>query len=361
MQYSTAEISELAIGQLLPSELQVANEAFNGFADLFGREWIDNYFRGCHFPGHVLELVSLWQDWSLVRRLAGAEKLQERWRSGVEDGGVRTEVRVVAHFLRAGATVELFPVIGSGKVPDFRFQADSNVDWVYAEASMRGISNVRRLAQQTVTRVSEAAGQVVPGMHGKVAVLRQPSSDELETMVSWLATLTSPDETRLDDLAVFFAAPLEDNTEDRIDQLVPLPRFFSTSFSSVDGLIRQRGTAWLSALDNAAQQVLEAEASQLPKDSPAMVFLDLSSVAGGYRAWESLIEKRFSPLFNTRISAVVLFQHNLSVDTVQGRVCLKTEGRLIVNPHAKKTLPSLALRPVQSMFHSVDIGLNNSN
>jgi hypothetical protein len=86
--------------------------------------------------------------------------------------------------------------------------------------------------------------------------------------------------------------------------------------------------------DLRGQQVIDAEARQLPKQGPGLICIATSH--GGY--WKSLIERSFSPTIRRRISGVLLFQTGLL--PWEHGVELQTAGRLLSNPYARLQLPS---------------------
>jgi hypothetical protein len=342
MHYSRSEIEELGIEQLSQVQIEEAFEAFNGFAEIFGRAWIEAYFGSSNSPLLVSNIVSLWEDWSAVKELEGASKLLDRWKQGVYEQGVSAELRVVAHFSRVGVEVELFPQVGS-RVCDFRFRLAD--DWVYAEVSRRGVSEVLRRRSDILEKVAQASANAVDGMHGKTAILRDLDEEEVEHLLSWLSTSRSQGRATRDDLAVFIADSIDSGTND-IDQLVSEPRLYCTRGIINNHRIVQRGTACLSMSDEAIQEAFKTEVSQLPRDQPAMVFLDVSGVVGGYKACCSTIQRRLQPNINTRVSAVTLYQ------VASGGDGPEINGALLLNQYARNPLSESEIGLVRSFVGS---------
>jgi len=345
MSYSRSEISELALGQLKSEDLDQAVEAFKGFERLFGRSWLDKKFQGTQSAVLVLYVVSLWEKWTLVKALEGSEGILKRWKAGIDEAGVSAEVRVLAHLVSMQAKVHLFPQVGN-RFSDFRFQVDSQ--WIYGEVSRRGISKVRKRSTEILQRVATAAAAAIGDKHGKVAVLRDLEDNDLERLVSWLASFSNCEETQLDDLAVFHAGSM-DSTIDQdksLIQLVAKPRLFVTSFSRPDDDTLQKGSACMCVSDQSAQEILETEAAQLSLDHPGVVILDISSVIGGCSEWYPLIQRRLQPDINTRISGVLLLEIALGHD---GPI---TRGSFLINPHARNPLPASAIALFESAISS---------
>ncbi len=327
--FTKEEIQELSLGQLSEHELDEANTAFNGFARLFGRKWVTDYFRG-QSAVFSRALIRYWRDWATVGTFPNAEQLIGRWRAGVDEMGVATEILVLASLARRGGQPELFVEI-DGRVPDCRIREDAQADWVYVEMSARGLSEIRRRGQDILWRVSHAAADAVPGMHGKVALLRPPSAEELEEVVRWLAQRPNSGDA-LTDIAEFYTDTIESGIggNDVLEQRVPRPRMFSTRV--VTGERLAKGSASLRISDEAADRALQGEAEQLPREQAGVVVLDVSGVIDGIDAWTPLIGRRFQPGINRRIGGVILMARNLSV------AGLKMRSELLVNPHAAKPL-----------------------
>jgi len=342
MPYTTSEIRQLGLNQLSDIQLDQALEAFNGFCQDFGRPWVEGYFKGAMSPYLVRAIVNLWQDWSSVKGLPCSEQLTQRWQAGIREGGVQTEVQVVAALMRQGARVELFPVAGS-RVPDFRYQVSDA--WVYAEVSKREFSQAAGSCQLLLTKVAAAAAKAVPGRNGKVVVLRELTQNDLDRLINWLDALGGEGRHDFEDIAVFDMDTLESgiDREDGIFQLVGNPKQFVAWISFNEGSGTSKGSACAQATDTAAPEVLEREAEQLPHEGPGIVWLDVSRIVGGIEEWVPLIQRRLQPSLNRRISAVVLFSTEIHSDG------LHTTWRLLSNPHARVPIPPPELGAIQKV------------
>ncbi len=339
MAYSRSEIHELGLGRLTEGQLDRAVIAFNGFDSLFGGQWVEAYFKNSRSHRLVLLVISLWEDWSTISGLPGADALRKRWADGPNKQGVESEIRVATNLARNGSVVELEPSVGVR--PDNRFNAGGN--WVYSEVAKRGITKLKRRAEMILDRAAVAAGEAVPGMHGKVAILRGLTNEELERVIAWLRSITGPGEATLEDLAFFQTDDLAcpSSFEDQFAQLVPEPRLLSVYLGSKDGTVSGKGTACLCVSDQAAQQFLEEEATQLPSGPPGIVWIDLSRVVGGIDEWTPLIRRSFESTRNTGIAAVVLFK---SVLDDGGPV---TRWSILVNPHAGSPLRNAEIQVLE--------------
>ncbi len=342
MSYTRSELEELGLRQLSAAELDQALEAFNGFCQDFGRPWLEGYTKRALSPHLVLAVVTLWEDWSLLKGLPGWGQLAQRWRAGVEEQGVKTEVRVVAALLRERARVELFPH-AANSVQDFRYRVSDA--WVYAEVSKRDVSEVVRSGELMLSQVADAAAEAVPGRHGKVAVLRELTEQEVNRLLGWLRSLGAEGRKDFQDIAAFDTDTLESGIgrHDALFDRVGIPKLFSTKVSLLQGGVGARGSACAQISDTAAQEILKREAAQLPREGPGIVWLDVSTIVGGIDEWVPLIQRRFQPSINRRISAVVLFS------TVIGSGGLKTTWQLLSNPNARTPIPLAELEVIRTI------------
>ncbi len=345
MHFTEQEIGELGINQLTPEEIGKAKIAMNGLIDEFSREWVTQHFQGGKAASFVRQITSIWDDWSLVKRLSRSDSIRARWSLGIHNEGVTTELFIIASLMRAGAEVELFPP-SNGRVPDCRFRFDVNDIWTYAEISKRQMSELLRRSHEAINKISVAASKVIQGMHGKVALLKLPSDEELREILEWISAIRQPNEMNLRDLAVFYADPIDSpsDTTQRIDELLTAQHLFGVHFAIDHGITTKKGTTAVSVDDQSAQQMLESEAAQLPREFPNVIFLNISSVLGGLDKWEPLIRRRLQPNINTRIGAVVLFQWSLAAEG------LLTEGTVIVNPYAMHRISEKIINEIQTFL-----------
>ncbi len=340
--YSKFEVADLSLGQLTDGELDEALAAFNGFSEIFGRAWIDNYFHGAQIPGFVRSIMAMWDDFQTANHLPRFETIVGRWRHGIDQLGVTAELRVFAQLCRAGLDLELFPPIPS-RVPDARIRITPEQPWTYLEVSQRAISRLRNDAESVMLRISEKAADSRPGVHSKVAILRQPAEHELERILSWLASLPASG-SRLGDLAILYLEPFETavDTNDVLYYHVPQPCLFTTWLAS--SMPPKKATVCICIKDTGAEQMLKDEAKQLPPSQPSIIILDTSSVIGDIASWEPLIRRRFQPRINTRIGTVVLTR---CYNAAAGR---QAESKVLVNPYAKIPIDPEIVRRLERAF-----------
>lgn len=364
MQYSKENILRIAYGQLTLDELDRAVVAIDGFVKLFGKSWIDNYFRWDEFKRSfqdviddpawleehfkvgslaILDIISYWEDWGLLQSKVGAQKTLKRWKDSVRAQGILSEIFIAANFVRAGTQVELEPKLDTGKRADCRFRFDSDDDWTYVEVSRRGASQTRKAAKDFLQKAARAAARVVPGLLGQVVILRLPSAEGAGEMLAWLDSIKDTGEQRLGDLAVFFTGLPGQGLPgdlDRVAHLVKGATPFSSPYAGDDMNI---GIAWLDIRDNMYLKIIKDEREQLPEDKAGIVAIDVSEVIG-FKWLPDLAHEVFQAPESSQISALVFFR---ILHAGEGR---RIEGQVLLNPYTKNSLSSRAIILLQEMF-----------
>lgn len=353
MQYSKETILRIAYGQLTPDELDRAGVAIDGFVTLFGKSWIDNYFRLDEFNRSVqgvtddpawleehfrvgslpiLDIVSYWEDWCLLRDKEGAEKTLKRWKNKVSAEGVVSEIFIAAHLVRASTEVELEPVLNNGN------------EWVYVEVSRRGEpteSQAKTRAEYIRQKAAKAAAHVVSGLLGTVVILRESNDEEVEKILSWLGTIQDPGEQKLDDLAVFFTGLPGQSFPGDLDRVFQLMKGVKPSSSYCDdtGL----GMAWFDIRDNMHLKITKDEREQLPEDKEGIVFINASGVVG-FKWLPDLAQEVFQMPESAQISGLVFFR---ILHAGEGR---RVEWHVPLNPHTKNPLGPRAKKLLQDVL-----------
>ena len=340
--FSKAEIADLAVHQITDPELEEAGTAFNGFSSIYGRRWIDEYFGGAQIPGYVRRIMGLWRDYSLIRKLPRSGEITERWRSGINENGVATELSILADVFRTGVELELFPPI-LGRVPDARIRLSQAQPWTYVEASQRAMSKIQRDSEAAMQRIVAKARDALPTVHSKFAILRLPTELEIQRIIDWLCSRPESG-AALEDLVMLWIESLDSavGVNDELCEHVPEPRLFMTQVAG--GKPLTKATVAMRIEDRGAAGLLEEEAGQLPSSEPGMVIIDTSRVLGGPDAWEPLICRRLQPSINTRIGAVILTRN------LYGAKGRESESITITNCHAATPIDSALLERLKGGF-----------
>ena len=306
MNYSKSEIKELSLNQFSEPQLKRAFEAFNGIAQLFGKDFIDIRFKNCRCPSEVIYITELWENWKIVEPFKKSCKIIKRWKDGLYNQGINPELFVFAHLIKNGILSELFPCINNIE-PDCSINLNNQT--IYIEITSRDRSENFKRGTKILGKIAKVAGETFKGSHAKLAILRLPTDNELKRITYWLQNSTNVNEGKLDDLAYFYLDTTESslNKGDRLMEYIPPHSHYATFFGR-----GMKGTAGIYIDDIVAEELLKREAQQLPKQYPGIICIDASSVSCGYEKWIPLIKRRFQPKINKRVSAVLLFSIALS-------------------------------------------------
>jgi hypothetical protein len=306
MSYTKSEIKELSLKQFSESQLKRALEAFNGIAQLFGKDFIDKKFKGYRCPSEVIYITELWENWKIIEPCKNSIKIIKRWKEGLYEEGISAELFIFAHLIKSGIVPELFPCI-ENKEPDCRINLNNQI--IFIEITHRNRSENFKKGIEITGKVARLAGKTFKGSHAKIAILRLPTNNDFKIITHWLQNIGAINEGKLGNLAYFYLDTIESplNKKDRLNKYIPPHSYYATFLEK--GI---KGTAGLYIDDIVAKEILEREAQQLPKQYPGIICIDTSSVSCGYENWIPLIKRRFQPKINKRISAVLLFSISLS-------------------------------------------------
>jgi len=340
MYYSKSEINELSLEQFSESQLKQSLEAFNGIAQIFGREFIDKRFKGHRCPSEVIYITELWENWKIIEPLENSIKIIKRWKEGLYEEGLSAELYIFAHLTKSGIVPKLFPSI-ENKEPDCRINVNNQI--IYIEITKRNKSKKLKRGMEIIGKVARLAGKTFKGSHAKIAILRLPTNNDFKIITHWLQNVGAINEGKLDNLAYFYLDTLESSMSknDRLNKYIPPHSHYATYFEK--GI---KGTAGLYIDDIEAKEILKREAQQLPKQYPGIICIDASSVSCGYENWIPLIKRRFQPKINKRISAVLLF----SISLTNKKTIIN--GCFISNPFARYPIDSSIKCIFEKMFNT---------
>lgn len=172
-------------------------------------------------------------------------------------------------------------------------------------------------------------------------LLRDPNSEELEELVQETIALAARAEVltkEFGDVAIV--------TVNRLPPCVVEPQDYGRELGPIIGFARgfvENGVPTKSVAvrvpvaDQRALKILTREARQLPIHEPGLIMIDLSSVPGAFRDWETLLLRRLQPTIHTRVSAICLIRWGTC--STSGGEAVIPDVRLIENDHAVMPLP----------------------
>jgi hypothetical protein len=318
MSYSKSEIEELSLRQFSESQLQRALKAFNGLAQLFGREFIDEIFGNAKVPSLVMYITETWENWKLVEPLKKSEEIVKRWKEGFYKNGIIQELDIFAHLIRCGIVPDLFPSVGTKKA-DCKINYNKQI--IYIEVTHRDLSK----RMEKVIRISDKIHKSVEEIFGKrsnrvrMEILRLPANEnELKKVINWLQDMRNKNKEKLDDLVCF---SLEEKTEDG--------QLLSIDFGPT-----------------VREDIISSKSEQLPEDSSGIICFDTSVVGQDFKDWIKSVERIFQSSLYERLSAIFLYNKPLS----NKKTILN--GCFINNPFARYPIDSSIKCIFEKMFNT---------
>jgi hypothetical protein len=95
--------------------------------------------------------------------------------------------------------------------------------------------------------------------------------------------------------------------------------------------------------DHRVQRLLTAELHHFSRDETNVLVVDVGRSAGSIRSWSPQIERRFQPIMNRRLGAVVVYQ------LVQSNPSYRYRWQVLQNPHAYRAVPDAVIHAVRML------------
>jgi hypothetical protein len=346
-------------GGRVATEPSAVVEAFERVEAVLGRDWIEQsrvhplvvpkgsppqttVVRG---SDPVLTVVQMGGLLASLEGIPAVDTLMKKLRRG--ERAAMAEATAI-HLLRqhpSDSVVELEPTVPvagrSDRKGDFRVRRNGD-PWTYVEVS----ATDRNATEREVLRLLERLGEPVHSMSGSFALelffRSLPGEDEVEAILGRVRDLDGRADSFSEELPEGLGTFVYDPTGDPTDVS---PRVLNEPYRPGLGraaVVHREGevrsiSVRLPYADNRGRKKLGKESLQLPRNDPGLVMIDTAGAPGSRQSWEPAIR---GDLHNhTRVSAVCLFRWASMPQNDLAEVVSVT-GRLIVNPSARRTLPS---------------------
>lgn len=339
--YTELDLKEIGYGQLATKYYSRSLTALNGLLDLFGLEWVedeivvqkitdeyiiktlgkDKLYSGI---GSLERLVFLWEDIQLIKDLRGFDDLLEKVKTNLRFDNVDLEISIAADLIRNKASVELEPSVEKG-FADCRFKIADYEFWTYCEISRRDNSKVKSSIEEKGEEISNLVSLINPRKHCVILILKEIGDSEYSKLISWLKS--NPEEGKLDDLAIFFTAEHSRDVTLKAFEYISTPISVRQSGDVARGTV---GSVYFHIPDKGAKSKLNEKRHQLPLNELCVLFIDLTSVAGGFTDWEKQIEFK-NPV--KHFSAIVLFTDGMH------STGFRREMKIVDNTKSSNPLP----------------------
>ncbi len=323
-----------------------AVEAVSAANAVQGRDWVMNSTNPS--PGvssfgvlSFLPVYVLGRRVALVRDSLGFEKLVARLRN--DDRAAHSELAAIdllcSREADARTEIEFEPEVLVGKHnrhPDLRIRRRGE-SWTYVEVTQLHRSKASSVASALLHRLSETLMEIPGSFTLEVVLLCHPRADQEDEIAGCAAELCQGEENRrlIDQVAWLIRKPDGDasEVEPTVIEGDVEPRMVVVHAISGAGAPERQVILRVPFADQRAEDVMTAEAKQLPKNESGLVMVDVAGQPSAFDAWPPLITRRFTPTLNTRIAGVCMFMH--AIHGVNGWM---PTTKLATNPHAKVPL-----------------------
>ncbi len=294
--------------------------AFALVEELLGRQWVESRHEhgGVRVTGShpVAAVISMGRRLQAVRHASGIDTLLERIRAG--DYAAHAELTAAYLCVPSDAPVALefgapAQVGNRERVPDFRLRQEDE-PWVYVEVTAPDISELQHHAQILLEHLATFLTDIPLGSAAEVMVRRDPTEEEVGTIVETLRSqlqVAGPSQRDLPGLALLLVRHAEPGQIVVEDHGEPnIPRIGLARFELREGRGRHLAVRYAFS-DQRAEAFLTSEARQLPRDTPGLVMVDVSRATGAFDAWQPLLARRLRPRQHTRVSSITLFSSGM--------------------------------------------------
>ena len=317
-------------------------DSFGRVELVLGRPWLDSSLAsGTVGPAVTLPVHMLGEHLAAIEHALDKEKLVARLLKG--DRAAFSELHAIALCVpndRVEIEIEPPIIVGNGpRVPDFRVRMHGE-PWVHVEVTAPTASETALAAQGAASELVRIA-TLRDGMTIQVRFRREPLESDQQAAAEDLDAIQLG--------AVIDRAMFVMHASPATHEVAPIGGdesgrpIYGCMTGLVDGDRRSAIVVRVPYTDERAQQVLDAEAKQLPKEGPGLVCV--LTTYGAY--WSDLIERSYSPKIRRRISGALLFQSGIRGSESGYR--LPTTGRLVANRHARTPLPDWLLTHLETL------------
>jgi hypothetical protein len=325
----------------------VAVEAFNRVECSLGPTWMT----GCrgptetaYGPAPTLGVISMGRRLAVLDGIPNTDQLLKKLRSGDHSASAELTALYLIRSGRPDIGVELEPELAVGgriKKPDFCVRLPGN-GHALVEVTQPNLSEEQRQAQTIITEIAGVIQNIDRPFALEVFLRRVPNEAETAAIKARLPTFCSYDGFHREDLGELGFLLLNHDRPGHIvlhdhDGEENRPRIGEARVIGRPDEPHRHVAVRLAFSDERAQQFLESEAKQLPKDAPGLIMVHMGNAPGAFRTWEPIIRRRFQPSLHTRVSAICLCDSGLE-PTQDGEAWIP-RSKLIVNPNAKHPLP----------------------
>src|SRR6266508_102810 len=331
----------------LPSEDVV--RAFAAAEEARGHEWVlgTTYLSGGGRQwgfGPFLRIYTFGQHIQSVTGASGLEALRQRLLQ--DDGASESELAAI-YLLRSRhpeAEVEIGPEVIVGnrpRRPDFRIRSGIGL-WTYVEVTRLNRSTASVRTQETLRRITDHMISIPQPFVLEIVFWRDPTEGEVDELVRQASEACQVADGSKHDIGDLASMMVKTGDPAVVIPSI-LPEDDGTRMSLAQSIVgpgqpHRQIVVRAPFADQRAEDILTAEARQLPKDAAGLVMVDVAGQPTAFDSWSELVPRRFTPVQHTRVGGVLLFMEAMTA--VAHGMMLVPYLKLITNPHARILLPA---------------------
>lgn len=344
MNWSIDDIEKNLLGQrvsviAIPPDV-IAN-AVNRVEAMLGHDWIivEMNAKGI---APAMAVIGMGLQLGSLKGLANTEALVSNLRR--QDQNAEAELTAL-YLIRAqdsSLEFELEPTVGTRKA-DFRVRKAAEGAWTTVEVTQATSSNYQKHLRRILKRVLNPLEKSTTEFTLEIILCREPTEGEIASLTCELPSFCAQSGQKQVSLRDGLGFILLNHTgikEGRRIEIAGLEPTIGTMMfvgGGPDGGPHHKVSVQIPFTNDRAEEILRAEARQLPKDGIGLVMINASGGAGRFDAWASLIDKRLHPGIHTRVSGVCLFEGSMVPSGSQYDWLVQT--KLIENKYARQPSP----------------------
>lgn len=323
--------------------------AFDLAEEFRGRDWVLSNIRSPD-GGERWGFFAMWPVYWLGVRLPsiaaapGVAQLLAKLKCA--DPAADSELTAI-HILRSPdlrREIEIEPQVSVGgglRRPDFRIQQAPSPP-VYIEVTQLNRSTASDKATNLIRRIAAAVMAVEKPFVLEALLARdltEAEESETASRAREACELAAGGLVHVGDYAIVLVKSGDPSVA--VPTVLPddrIPRAAIAMMLAGPGVQGRQIIVRVPSSDQRAEDVLSAEAKQLPGGECGLVMVDVTKQPTAFESWSKLIPPRFTPSQHTRVAGVLLFSCATTLTNEGLRVL--TYLKLLPNRHARVPLPS---------------------
>jgi len=321
---------------------EVIVAAVNRVEDLLGPNWIQSQTRGAKGLAVGVPIVQIGIELKCLERARNSELLLDELRRDTASAFAELSAIYLLRSKHPNVGLELYPLVGTRR-PDFRIR-ELGDPWTTVEVTSPDDSEALTSLRNRVGKLAQNLSQIDHPFSLEVLFAKEPSDQQLEVLTARLPEFCGmagrQHATLVDGLGYLFLNDVDVGQVigHEVPELANVPLIgMAILIGGPAGKPSRQVIVRVPFTDERAARILKKEAPQLPRNEMSLIMVEVGNAPGSLKSWVPLLQRRFGPDINTRISGVGLYAK--STGAIDGRYGVVFESKLVLNTHAQQTLP----------------------